>query len=347
MAGKRIQIVPLFTAFAAVILILDSKTATIAAAEAVILWLQVVIPSLFPLMVLSMLFTANFSAGNLRILKPIGRLVGLPPGTESLILTSFVSGYPTGAKCIAQVSQSGALTKADAQILMACFSNAGPSFIFGMISGMFHSHGAPWMIWAIQILSGLCVAMLYRPRNMSDKSHPGGEVLTLTGILQTAIRSMASICGWVLLFRCFLAYLDKWFMNEFPATVRVIIMGLLELTNGCMALEGIELESLRFVVCCVLLSFGGLCVIMQTKSVVGDLGIIPYIRGKLFQSCFSAIFAASTAFFLYTQNQYRFLGILFPCIVTISIGVYRKRVENGKISVAFPSIKVYNNRNNA
>ena len=48
--------------------------------------------------------------------------------------------------------------------------------------------------------------------------------------------------------------------------------------------EGWIFNAVRFVVCNVLLSFGGLCVAMQTASAIGTLSIRPDLLGKAAQS---------------------------------------------------------------
>jgi hypothetical protein len=67
-----------------------------------------------------------------------------------------------------------------------------------------------------------------------------------------------------------------------------MLWGILELTNGCIHLGTLEDPELRFAVCAVLLSFGGLCVTMQTVSVTGKLGSGLYFPGKILQTCITA-----------------------------------------------------------
>ena len=91
--------------------------------------------------------------------------------------------------------------------------------------------------------------------------------ITLNSALERGIRIMGSICGWVILFKICLCFFDHWVMRLFPSEVKYILYGFTELANGCWLLTSLKNESLRFVLCNCFLSFGGLCVIMQTSSV--------------------------------------------------------------------------------
>jgi hypothetical protein len=58
----------------------------------------------------------------------------------------------------------------------------------------------------------------------------------------------------------------------------------LELSNGCVRLQYIDTEWLRFLLCGAMLAFGGICVHLQTKSVVGSLSIKFHLLGKVMQT---------------------------------------------------------------
>ena len=47
---------------------------------------------------------------------------------------------------------------------------------------------------------------------------------------------MATVCGWVELFRVLLAFLKRWIFWILPAAVHVAVTGILELSNGCCEL---------------------------------------------------------------------------------------------------------------
>ena len=114
--------------------------------------------------------------------------------------------------------------------------------------------------------------------------------------LNTAITVMATVCGWVVLFRVLLAFLKRWIFWILPAAVQVAVTGILELSNGCCELLSVPDVSARFCICSGLLAFGGLCVTMQTVSVTAGLSMKPYFLGKLLQTLFSLALAGLMAY---------------------------------------------------
>ncbi len=271
------------------ILILDSKYALNAATDAIELCAFSVIPSLFPFLVLCPLLTA----GSSRILAPVCRLLGIPGGGENLLTVSILGGYPVGAQSVAQLYEARQISRTSARRLLMFCSNAGPAFLFGIVGSKFQSPLAPWILWCICILSSSflgAVTVSLEPESVKPRKSAPNLPQALSG----AVAVMGRICGWVVLFRIVTAFLQRWFLWMLPDDVRVLVTGLLELTGGCCSLEQITDEKQRFVAAAVMLNFGGLCVWLQTASIVGDLGTGTYLKGKLLQTVLAAVMAWST-----------------------------------------------------
>lgn len=274
------------------ILILDSRTALEAARESVQFVIQTIIPSLFPFFYLSGWLTGS-TFQSFGALSWIARLFRMPDSCSNLLLPAFLGGYPSGAQAIASAQQQGQLSKESAERLLGYCSNAGPSFLFGILASCFPATWMCWTLWAIHISGALAAAWMLPP--VSDdcgKSTQWASVLTASEILLRSLKTTAVVCGWVILFRVLIAFLDRWCLWYFSQSFRVFMKGILELTNGCCALAQIQDIRLRFVLCAALLSLGGVCVTLQTKSVVNSLDLRYYYIGKGLQ-CIVSVTAAS------------------------------------------------------
>lgn len=296
--GKRVW-TAIFAALGMGIIILDAQTALSGAREGLELCIRTVIPSLFPFFVLSILLTGALAGSKSAFLAPVGRLCGLPRGTEPLLLVGLLGGYPVGAQCIAASFRAGQLSRDDARRMLGFCSNAGPAFIFGMAASLFQRQYVAWILWGIHILSALLVGAILPGKSRDTIPFSSARVPTLPQALASGIRVMASVCGWVILFRVLIAFMERWFLWLLPKEVQIALIGFLELSNGCCELIQISAERMRFVLCACILSFGGLCVAMQTISVTGDLGTGAYFPGKVMQSLFSFILAAAIQPFLF------------------------------------------------
>ena len=141
-------------------LILDSKTAVTGGSEGLKLCLNSVVPSLFPFLFVSLLLNNALGGIKRNFLHPIGRFLGIPKGTESLLLLGLVGGYPVGAHCINEAYRTSNLDRRTAHRMLGFSCNAGPAFVFGMMSRLFFETKVIWYLWLIHILSALMVTVI-------------------------------------------------------------------------------------------------------------------------------------------------------------------------------------------
>lgn len=274
------------------LLILDSKTALAGAQSGVELCIRTVIPSLFPFFLFSILLTTSLMGRRIRILRPLCRLCRIPDGAESILIAGFLGGYPVGAQCVSQAYDAGHLPHADAQRLLGFCNNCGPAFLFGMAGALFSQWWAPWALWGIHVISSLCVGVMIPGKAGVCSVHRKTTVSPVQALNQS-VRIMAGVCGWVVIFRVIISFLDRWFLWYLPIEAQVAISGLLELSNGCVALYRISDTNLRFILCAGILGFGGICVTMQTRSVVSArLNQRLYFPGKILHCCISLVLAS-------------------------------------------------------
>lgn len=266
------------------LLILDSKTALSGAGDGVTLCIRTVIPALFPFFVLSAVITPTLTGWKLSFPESLSRAVGVPSGAEGLLVTGGLGGYPVGAGCVADWVRRKCLTPEEGRRMMVFCNNAGPSFLFGIVAGAFPEKWMAWAIWSIQILSALAVGLYFSPGGGKTVSRKETAVPPLSESFLSALRAMASVCGWVILFRVMLAFFQQWFFWMLPENAVVAISGILELTNGCCALATVSHVGVRFTLCCGMLAFGGICVAMQTSSLCAGIPFDLYLPGKLLQS---------------------------------------------------------------
>ena len=252
-----------FWAFGMFVMIMDSPAALAGAAEGVQLCIKTLIPGLFPLMVLSSMLSASIPRGG-------------------LMLAGILGGYPVGAANVARLWRSGSIPKTDAQRLLVLYNCAGPSFIFGAASGLH-----PLRLWIIYLVS---VAALWLILPKSSIPMPRQD-LTLPAALHNALVALARVCGWVVFMRSILTVADRWVLWLLPQWLRIFLCGLMELSNGMVALADVE-GNLRFVLAAGMLGFGGICVMMQTAGVTQGLSMALYFPGKVFQCSVCIILAA-------------------------------------------------------
>ena len=321
--------------FAVIVLILDTKTAVMGASEGIKLCLEVVIPSLFPFFIASIMLCNSLAGSNIKLLRPIGKLLRIPKGSEVLLLTGLLGGYPVGAQNIALAYQSGRLEHKDATRMIAFSSNAGPAFLFGMGMHLFPNGWICFMIWAIHIISAWIVGVITPGNSRTSAMNAPSKPISLSAAMRKSIIIMASVCGWVVIFRVILAFSQVWFLWILPEAAQYCLHGLMELSNGCCSLTSCESLGMRIVFFCGCISFGGLCVAMQTHSVCDGLNTKLYLPGKITQCACSIMLCAPVQHLLQPADRwYPHVGIYILCICVIAgyAVLTRKMKNNSSIS---------------
>lgn len=313
-------LVLLFSSIAMVCLILDRQTALQGATDGIRICINTIIPTLLPYIFISTLLCSSLQGRKIPVIRRLGRFCCVPDGAEAILLLGLLGGYPVGAKLIGDCYHYGQLKPKTANRMLGFCNNAGPSFLFGILGSIFHNHYIPAILWIVHILSAMTVGIILPNREPSSCRISTTRTLSISNTLLQSLKTIAYICGWVILFRIFLSFCESWFLQKIPITVTVLITGLCELANGCIILGRIPSEFVQILVCSCLLAFGGVCVLMQTKSVIHDLSIGAYLKGKLLQTLLSISMVIPICWLLYTEARSAWI-VLLECALLGILGV--------------------------
>lgn len=317
------------------LLILDTKTAVIGTYAGIDICLKTIIPSIFPFLVLSSALCALIYDTCPNILSKILYPCGLSAGAETIFVIGAIGGYPLGAKLVYDAYSRKSLTKSKAEHMLLFCNNAGPAFIFGVIGPLFTDRWVAVSIWLIHVTSAYIVGFL------TATSSTGSPIEHKPGSFQftKSLETMGIICGWIILFKILLTYVDHWFLKDLPIFLRIIISGIIELSNGCLQLPLIQNEGLRFLIALGLIALGGSCIAMQTAAIIGKLSLKSYLRGKLLHTLVSLIIALPFQSILFA-NPYRNWHLSFLFLAILTAFMLRKQIF--KKIVAFRKKMIYN-----
>lgn len=317
------------------ILIFDSRTALTGIQEGIELCLRTLIPSLFPFCVFGTMLTETMLGSKIRIFRPISKGFRIPEGSESLLIIGWLGGYPIGAQSVADAYHNGHLSPHDARKLAIVCNNPGPAFLFGVLGTIIPGRRYLFLLWMVQILSSLLVALMIPGSPQQMKSIRRNNSTPFTQILKKSSISMVNICASVVLFRMVLEFAQRWFLWAVPDQCSIILSGILELSNGCIRLTDVSDPAIQLILASGLLCFGGFCVWMQTISVCRGLTISRYLIWKTVQSilCMSI---TSMVVLPWQKSIYTFS-------VFISLLAYFL-VSNRKKGIAFGKALLYNKK---
>ena len=300
MKGKRNVTVSILCAAGILALILDSRTAIASGIEGVELCIYTVLPSLFPFFLFSGLLVSSLQGIRLPLPRSLRLKLGIPDGGEGLLLTGLLGGYPVGALSISQLYTKGVIPAKIARRMLGFCVNAGPAFLFGICGMLFSRPWIPWILWFIHIVAALLTAWILPGKENVSIGRIDRQI-TVADALRRAVINIALVCGWVILAKVLIGFLDRWLLWIFPRDLRILLIGMIELSNGCTELSKVVSEPLRFILCSGMLAMGGASVYLQVVSATGTLGTGMYIHGKLLQTGISTALAFIGQYFLFSQ----------------------------------------------
>ena len=276
----------------------------------IIVWATVVLPALLPFMfftkTLTELGVAEILATKFKLFPKIFKV---PSVAVYVFVLSILSGYPVGAKIVADLYESGNITKEEAYKITTFTSNSGPMFILGSVGiGMFANKKLGIIILISHILGALINGLIYR--NHKEKNLEKNKKiivknnLSLGELMWNTVNSVLIIGGFIALFFVIIEILNN--LHIFPPISNLfssifncnsnifnaIFNGIFEITRGCLDISKLGLnEFFSGLLCTFIISFGGLATAMQAFVFLKkfDMRFSFFIKQKITHAIFASI----------------------------------------------------------
>ena len=279
------------------------------AEEGLLLWFQIIFPTLFPFLVVTSLL---LSSGGLNLITRLfgglfRRIFRVTQNGAFAVLAGFLCGYPMGAKVTADLLRAEKISDREARYLLSFCNNTSPVFIINFI--VWKTFGDErLMLPTLLILIGSPVLMSFIFRRIYLKGrHPFPEpsaalkekktrfdFSVLDSCMMNSFEAIVKVGGYIILFSVLLSLLEELSGQK---SILMAAAPALEVTNGILLLSSsVSDPGLRYAAVLGLTSFGGLCSAAQTKCMLERTGlsVIPYIIQKLTTAA-----AASLLSFIY------------------------------------------------
>lgn len=277
-------------------MLFSPKTVFSGASQGLLLWFQIVLPTLLPYMILI----------NIMIHTPaihwichitssfLCPFLGTSYYGTFAVLTGFLCGYPMGAKTTADLLNAHKISKTEASYLLSFCNNTSPAFILSYIvmqNLKDSSLGIPFLF--ILIIAPFITGFLFRifyyhqpmetvPIDFSSTYSSGNLPINFFDqCIMNAFEAITKIGGYMIMFSILIKLISG-LLPDHPGTL--IICSSLEISTGIKLIASSDLCSkYQIILCAILASFGGWCCIAQTYSMIHESGlpIIPYIAEKL------------------------------------------------------------------
>lgn len=293
------------------VLIFASGQVISASRYALSVCVELILPSLFPFFVLSILLSKLGLPYYLDKLmgSAASKLFSVSGAGISALFIGISGGYPLGASYVAQIYEAKIIDRQEAERLLAFCNNSGPAFIVGAVgNGVFGSAKIGILLYIVHILSALLTGLCMRKKSSPlPFSHPQPPAIPFSAALPEAVRqaviSVLNVCGFVVCFTVFTGLLDA---NGFLSALakglsaltgfetqwsRAALSGIFELGSAAGLMRGLEPLPANISLAAAILGWGGISVHFQTLALISDTDIKStlHFAGRFLSALFSAV----------------------------------------------------------
>lgn len=296
-----------FSPFISIVLLLfllaKPKLSFSGARNGLILWADVVLPTLLPFMICTGVVVAL--GGVPLLVHPfyflLDRIFHFSEAGSFVFLSGLLCGYPMGAKTAGEFVCWNMISKKEGQYLLAVSNHPSPMFLLGYVMAAWTGKDPIPLLLSVYLplfpLSKAARAFYGFPGKTSypvREKNPADsyENFSFDKSMMSSFEVMVKIGGYIMLFSIAAEFIKA--ISPFSPQVNAILLGITEMTTGIyqisQVIHGLPLK-LALVGVTV---FGGLSGIFQTKSVLDNqknagLSIRHYIIWKLIHVSLSCI----------------------------------------------------------
>ena len=291
------RIITLFCICLLLFLLVHPEEALLSAKDGMSLWLNVMIPTLLPFLILTgiLLKTGNIP----QLLEPLApfwkHFFGISPAGAYVLLLGFLCGYPMGAKLAHDLYINHQISQREGEYLLTFSCNASPAFIFSYLSQNILEGKIPPHSLLLILLSADFVCMLFfrflvyhgntvssvKPEYRKKETYQQDSTGVILDVsIMSGFETITRLGGYILIFSLlFTGFYHYW---PFCSQNKILLTSPIELTTGLHQIAQSAFSwKIKYITSMTLTAFGGFCVMFQTKSVLEEkLSILPYIFAK-------------------------------------------------------------------
>ncbi len=294
---KQFLYAVLCIAFFVVMLCFPKETLS-GATNGLLLWFQIVLPTLLPYFVATnLLIQTNSIQFISKIFGPaLRKLFHVSSDGSFAILAGFLCGYPIGAKVTADLVRTHRITETEGNYLLSFCNNTSPAFITSyLVIQNLKQDSLVLQTLLILYLSPTLCSFLFRwfykaPPKHKSNSVSNHKLQFSFEILDTSImngfENITKVGGYIILFSILFSLGSRLPFSE--------LFSVFEVTNGIPCIINVCTTFPKaYVLTLALTSFGGFCSIAQTKAMLGGtkLSIVKYTIEKLVTAMVTSLLA--------------------------------------------------------
>ena len=245
-----------------------------------ILWFHKIVPNILPMFIISSLIINSNLINNITNYFGVmfNKLFRCSKYGMFVYLLSLISGSPSNAKYINDLYKNNLISKSLTDKLLLFTSNYNPLLIYSLLNEYLDKSTSITIIIII-VLSNIIVGLLFRKLEYNiifNKSV--SKSINISEIIKTTIDTLIMILGVLIFFNLIINLLPIKNM-----ILKNIINGLLEITTALDGLKYLKINnSVKILLSVIYLSFNGLSIHTQIKSILPDTNYSLFLKSRLY-----------------------------------------------------------------
>ena len=260
-------------------------------------WKKNIFPILFPFFILSDLLI-NYGLiellGNI-FKKPMEYIFHFNKPSVFIFFISMFAGFPSSSKYTAKMLREGTIDIECANRIITCSHFSNPLFVLGTVQSLINNHKMCIKILICHYLGNFIIAFLSRKKRHIDnnileniKKQSFTDCFTNSIINNT--NTLLFILGTITIFFILNTIVAKYITSS--SFLSIFISGILEMTQG---IRNVSLSNLDIMIKSLLItffiSFGGLCVHIQTIGMISNTPISykKFLKSRILHAFISCV----------------------------------------------------------
>lgn len=246
-----------------ILTIIKRPTITTAIIEAINIWITNIFPALFPILIISdLIISSNLINIITDVIGPVfSKIFKVSKYSSYVFIMSLLSGCPSNAKYTKDLLDFNLITKEEAIKILSMSLLYNPILIL-TITGYLNKNDT-WFIILTNILINLIIGLINRRYycQIKDEKKMLSRNFNLINSISKTIDTLMLVLGSLVLFIA----LSSLISYDHP-----LLDGIFEITNGIKENFFIENYNYQLLFTGILMSFGGLSIQTQIKSILKD-----------------------------------------------------------------------------
>ena len=252
-----------------------------------IIWFKNIVPNILPMFIITSLIIESNLIFNITNLfgNLFSKIFKTSKYSIFVFILSILSGSPSNAKYINDLYINNLITKEEANKILLFTTNFNSLLIYNLMITYLNKYNSIKIV-IILILTNIIIGLLNRNLNITITTIKKlNNKIDLSKIIKNTIDTLLMILGILICFNIIL--------NILPIKniiIKNIINGFLEVTTSIKTLETININiKLKEILTIIYLSFGGLSIHLQIKSIFPDTNYKLFLKNKLLSIIISII----------------------------------------------------------